>query len=131
MYLTVVAEGRVAPIRIQRDEDLRRPYWIQEGAAKVFPAEERIVLENALGEVRLLLNGYPFPTAPNDAEGRLVITRDTAQAFADTVRGRSAVLEVTPDTIAKGQPPGAPVPEDTATNTGSGGAPASPPDSLR
>ncbi len=99
MYFTVLADkGRVSPIRITRDSDLRRPYWLEEGRATVFPAENRIVLEQQLDSIRLFLNGYPFPTSRRDEEGRIVVDRQVAQAFADTVRGAPVRLATTPDT---------------------------------
>lgn len=105
MHLTVVAEGGpVRGLRVTRDSDLRRPYWIEEGAATVFPAERRIVIENPQGgsnefeDVRLLLEGYEYPEDERDEQGRLVITRETAQAFLDEQRGTPVTLSVAPDT---------------------------------
>lgn len=105
MHLTIVAEsGPVRGLRITRDSDLRRPYWIEEGAATVFPAERRIVIENPQSgsdefeDVRLLLEGYEYPEDERDEQGRLVITRETAQSFLDEQRGAPVTLSVSPDT---------------------------------
>ena len=98
LHVTVVAEGDVLGVRIRRDDDLRRPYWINAGDASVFPFERRITIEERLDSLRVLLEGYPYPT-PENAE-RIVITRDTAEAFADTLRGDPATLSVSPDTVA-------------------------------
>jgi hypothetical protein len=45
-----------------------------------------------------LLEGYPYPLDRRDARGRIVITRDTAEAFVDTLRGDPVSLDVEPDT---------------------------------
>jgi len=103
--LTVLATSPVTGIRIQRDDDLERPYWIEEGEAETFPFQERVVLDNELGDIRLFVAGYPYLGGRPDTTGRLVITRSEVEAFADTLRGAPATLSVTPDTIPKGPPP--------------------------
>lgn len=104
IYLTVFAEAPVSDIRIQRDEDLQRPYWIEEGEAEVYPFQQRITLENELGDIRLFMAGYPYPSALWDTTGQIIITRSEVEAFGDTLRGSPAALSVTPDTIPKGPP---------------------------
>ena len=96
----VGALGPVQGIRLTRDGDLRRPYWIEEGAATAFPAEERILVEEdaQIAKARLLLEGYPFPHNRRDAQGRIRIDRSAAQAFLDTVRGAPVQLPAAPDT---------------------------------
>ena len=98
LYLTVVADADVRGIRIKRDDDLRRPYWIDSTEATVFPFREEVRIEDELDHVRLLLQGYLFPERFADAQGRIVITRDTAEAFADTLRGAPVRLDTPPDT---------------------------------
>jgi hypothetical protein len=99
LHLTVVAENDVTGIKLQRDDDYRRPYWIEGGEATVFPFSERVIVEREWENVdRILLEGYPYPLTERDAAGRLVITREDAQAFADTLRGSPAGLDVEPDT---------------------------------
>lgn len=102
--LTILATGNVSGIRIRRDDDLRRPYWIGEGEAQVFPFEQRATIENELGDIQLFLAGYPYPLSPQDTVGGIEITRSEAEAFADTLRGAPATLSVTPDTIPVGAP---------------------------
>lgn len=87
-------------MQVRQDEDLRRPYWIEEGKATVFPFTRRIMLENQLDEARLFLEQYPYPTSRTDSLGRVVIDRQTVEAFADTLRGSPATLSVEPDTVA-------------------------------
>jgi len=75
----VAAFDRVDPIRIRVDDDLRRPYWIEEGESRSFSAVNQIILENQLENVELRLEGVPVPTDERDAQGRIVITRERAE----------------------------------------------------
>lgn len=107
MHFTVVAEGGpVRDLKVTRDQDVRRPYWIEEGQATVFPARQRIIIENppegqpVLNNIRLLAEGYPYPTNQRDAQGRIVITRQDMQAFADTLRGQPVQLSAQRDTAS-------------------------------
>lgn len=102
--LTVLATRDVQGIRIERDDDLARPYWIEEGEAAVFPFENQAILESQLGNVQLFLAGYPYPESQWDTTGGLVITRADVEAFVDTLRGAPAALTTSPDTISKGPP---------------------------
>ena len=104
VHLTVLATTNVSALRIQRDEDLRRPYWIEAGEADVFPFQERVTLENGLSDVRLFVEGYPYPVSPQDTAGVLELTRSGLQTFVDTLRGAPASLSVSPDTIPVGTP---------------------------
>ena len=105
MHFTVVAEGGpVRDLKVTRDQDVRRPYWVEEGQAMVFPTNQRIIIENppegepTLQNVRLLAEGYPYPTDRRDDQGRIVITRENMQTFADTVRGQPAQIPAQRDT---------------------------------
>lgn len=98
MYFTVIAEDRVSPVRIRRDDDLRRPYYLNRGQAAVFPARQRIVLEEELDVLRLLVNGYEYPVPSHVFNGQVVLTRDTVQAFLDTTQGEPLDLVVPVDT---------------------------------
>lgn len=105
LFITVIAMNtRINPIRVERDDDLRRPYYIEPQAAAVFPVRERIVLEQELDSVQVLLNGYPYPTDRRDAEGRVVITREVAQAFLDTAQAAAVSIPAGADTFAVGGP---------------------------
>lgn len=104
VHVMIQGTQPVTEIRIQRDQDLRRPYWIEEGDAAVFPFEQRITLEEELENIRLFVEGYPYPTDVRDPLNRIEITRDQAEEFVDTLRGSPASLSVTPDTIPAGNP---------------------------
>lgn len=81
VFFVVAEEDDVDPIRITVDNDLRRPYWIDEGDSARFSADSRIIFEEQLDVIRLNLQGYDYPTDRTDARGRIVVTRDSAQAF--------------------------------------------------
>jgi hypothetical protein len=106
LYLTVEATSVVAGMRVQQDDDLRRPYWIEPGKAQVFPFARRITVENQLDSLRLFLEGYPYPTTRTNDEGQIIISRDTAEQFADTLRGPPASFPRPSDTIRIGPVPG-------------------------
>jgi hypothetical protein len=102
--LTVLATDNVSGIRIRRDDDLRRPYWIGEGTAQVFPFQQEVTVEDELDDVDLFLAGFPYPVPPQDTADGLTITRAQARAFVDTLRGAPATLSVPVDTIPVGAP---------------------------
>lgn len=104
LAVTVFAESNLSEIRVQRDGDLRRPYWIEEGEAAVFPFTEQIIFQNDLDDARFFLEHYPYPSPERDELGRIVIDRSIAAAFADTLRGEPHSFAVTPDTIPIGNP---------------------------
>lgn len=99
MYFTVIAQQRVNPIRIRRDEDLRRPYYLNRGQAGVFPAQQQIVIEDGLENIRLLVNGHEYPVQGRTGGGSLVLTRDTVQTFLDTIDTDPLSLVVPADTF--------------------------------
>lgn len=100
--LMILADTNVGGLRVQRDDDLRRPYWIEEGEADLFPFQETVTIENGLSDVRLFIEGYPYPVDPGDTTDVLQITRAQAEAFVDTLRGAPPNLSVSPDTIPVG-----------------------------
>ena len=100
--LMILADTNVGGLRVQRDDDLRRPYWIEEGEADLFPFQEAVTIENGLSDVRLFIEGYPYPVDPSDTTDVLQITRAQAEAFVDTLRGAPPTLSVSPDTIPVG-----------------------------
>lgn len=80
------SNGNVQGLRVQRDDDARRPYWIEEGDAIVMPFAERIVIEEEFDQFALFINEYPMPLEPLDNQGRRVLTRDDLTAWADTTQ---------------------------------------------
>jgi len=99
LYVTVLATSDVREMRVQQDDNLRRPYWIEEGDARVFPFLRRITLQNQLDSLRLLFERYSYPVSRTDDEGRIVITRDKARRFFDTLRAAPSTVPSSPDTV--------------------------------
>ena len=83
VFYVVAENGPVDPIRVTVDDDLRRPYWVDEGDSMRFVATDRIVFEEMLDVIRLNLQGYEYPTSRRDDQGRIVVTREAAQQFFD------------------------------------------------
>ena len=83
--VTASSEDGVQDLKVTRDNETRRPYWIEPGASDTFHAESRIVFEQQLDEISLQVQGYPIPTDQRDTQGRLVITRERAQSYLDSL----------------------------------------------
>ncbi len=105
IHFVVIATRKVERIRITRDDDLRRPYWIEQGDARAFPALQNIILEDRLDRIRLLVEGYDYPLDRRDEQGRLVVTRDDARAFLDAVSGPPVDLRATLEALRRPPPP--------------------------
>jgi transcriptional regulator with XRE-family HTH domain len=101
IYATIYAtRGSVDGVRVQRDNDLRRPYWIEEGTAVVLPFTERITIEGQLDQFQLFVNEYPMPLEPLDSQGRRVLTRNDLNTWADTTQAAPAdTLPLPADTL--------------------------------
>lgn len=107
LHVTVRANAPVRGLRVQQDDDLRRPYWIEAGEAMVFSFTERITIENELDRLQLLLEQHPYPTTRRDSLGRIRIDRATATRFADTLRSTPVALPEPPVDTVSAAPPGA------------------------
>ncbi len=91
LQLVVEAQSDVLGMRIERDRDVRRPYWINTGETMAFPFTEQIVVWDNIENIDLYLERYRYPETQHlDARGRVVITRDSAEVFAQTIRGSEA-----------------------------------------
>lgn len=101
MYFTVVAQERLGPIRIRRDDDYRRPYYLNRGQAAVFPAQQQIIFSEDLQDIRLLVNGYEYPNVQS-LTPPLVMSRDSVQTFLDTTSTEPLQLIVPADTFPVG-----------------------------
>lgn len=97
--LVVAADAPIQGIRITRDDDVRRPYWIERGNALAAPVRQRIVIERGLDAVQLYVEGYAYPLTRRDDQGRIVITRSDAEAFVDTLTGSPTAPRVPVDTL--------------------------------
>ncbi|PSQ88156.1 MAG: hypothetical protein BRD45_07145 [Bacteroidetes bacterium QS_8_64_10] len=85
-FRVIAARGPVRELRVKRDDELRRPYWIEEGESQMFRvrATQDTTLR-PLRNINLELEGKSFPTDQRDAQGRLVVTRQSAQAHLDSL----------------------------------------------
>jgi hypothetical protein len=107
LHVTVRANAPIRGLRVQQDDDLRRPYWIEAQEAMVFSFTERITIENELDRLQLLLEQHPYPTTRRDSLGRIRIDRATAMLFADTLRSSPVALPEPPVDTVSAVPPGA------------------------
>ena len=82
LQVFVVAEGgKLDPFRSKVDNDLRRPYWLNEGDSMSFWFAEEIVLEDNLASMRILYERIDFPIYQTDSTARVVITRDSISSI--------------------------------------------------
>lgn len=95
LTLTVRADGApIQNIKIKRDEDVRRPYWIEIGQSRDFPfvEEATLCLTDAcqpLPEfVVVTVEGQPFP---KNADGTTVINREAVREAVASARAQSPV----------------------------------------
>ncbi len=78
------------PIRVKVDEDMRRPYWIEERDTLTFFVNGSISFERELDVADILMDGYLLSDSLIDENGRMVLTRDRAQAWLDSLAVRLA-----------------------------------------
>ena len=82
----VVAEvDRLAPFRVQVDNDLRRPYWLDQGDSTLFFFDRRMVVEEGLDLMRIQVDTFQYSTTFVDASGRLIINRDSLTTFLQQI----------------------------------------------
>lgn len=77
----IASEDAVDPIRVTVDDDLRRPYWIDQGDSMAFHPANRIVIEELLDNISLSVEGIEYPTDRRDPQNRIVITRDSVENY--------------------------------------------------
>lgn len=86
LYVRIIAaNGKLDPVRVTVDDDLRRPYWVERGDSLLFRPTQRIVIEDRLDRLVLKLEGRPYPTDRRDDQDRVVITRDTALTYLQSL----------------------------------------------
>ena len=81
----IAAEDRLAPFRVQVDNDLRRPYWLDQGDSSLFHFRSRIVVEEELQVMRIRIGNYEYPAEGLESTSRLVVNRDSLRAFLQQV----------------------------------------------
>ena len=110
LHLTLRADSTVSGLRMRRDEDLRRPYWIQQGEAAAFPFTSRAIIENDLDDVTVYLENRRV-NLPPDTSARVFIDRQRADALLDNPEQGPAAWATPPDTIPTG-----PLSSDSSAN---------------
>ena len=80
----VAATGPLDPFRVKRDTDLRRPYWLDQGDTMDVYLKNRAIIEDDLASMQILIDGYAYPIYRTDSLARVVISRDSIQAFLDS-----------------------------------------------
>lgn len=73
------------PIRVQIDQDLRRPYWINHQDTLIFEMRERVKFEREVNNARILISGFAIPSAWHVSPIRAEITRDRTQTWLDSL----------------------------------------------
>lgn len=87
LNITVVADkGSVAPIRVTVDNDLRRPYWIDQGGSMTFRMADRIILEQQLDSVTVQVEGMSYPVSRAPGEDRATLTRDEIRSWFSSIQ---------------------------------------------
>lgn len=79
------ANDKIQGIRVTVDDDLRRPYWCEQGDSLVYRITNQIILEEQLQQIMLTVEGENYPTNRVDSSGRLIITRDSVISYFDSL----------------------------------------------
>lgn len=77
----IAATGKLDPFRIRVDNDLRRPYWIDEGDSLDFWFDNQVAVEDNLDNMVILFESLKYPILSTDSTAKVVINRDSANAF--------------------------------------------------
>lgn len=84
----VAARGALDPVRIQVDQDLRRPYWVENGDSITFAMERRIVVQDLLERLDVRVEGVPYPLDQFAGRERVEINRDSVESFVRSLTSR-------------------------------------------
>ena len=82
MYIVAVT-GKLDPFRLQKDRDLRRPYWLNEGDSMMIYVKDRAIIEDHLEAMKISIDGKAYPIYRTDSLAKVVITRDSIQTFLE------------------------------------------------
>ncbi len=80
-FYIIADKGKLDPFRVKRDQDLRRPYWLDEGDSMLFYFDASAVIEDNLQFMKILIEGYTYPIYETDSLAKVIIDRDSIQAF--------------------------------------------------
>ena len=79
--MVVARTGKLDPFRVKLDGDLRRPYWLDSGDSMSFRMGTEISIEDNLQAMEILFESLSYPIYSRDTTAKVIITRDSAQAF--------------------------------------------------
>lgn len=79
----VASGGKLDPFRFQKDADLRRPYWLDEGDSMLFYVKNRAAIEDHLDMMQIVISGSPYPIYSTDSTARIIITRDSIKTYLE------------------------------------------------
>jgi hypothetical protein len=85
-FFVIAARDTLNPIRVTPDGGIRAPHWIELGDSLEFRVANELVLEMRLNAVDVSVHDVLLPTTGRDAARRLVLTKDFAQAYLDSLR---------------------------------------------
>lgn len=85
-FFVIAARDTLNPIRITVDGGIRAPYWIEYLDSLELRVSQDLVLEQRLNAVDVSVRDILLPTDGRDAENRLVLSKEMAQAFLDSLR---------------------------------------------
>lgn len=79
----IAVRDKLERIRVTLDDDVRRPYWREQGDTLVFNITNQIILESNLPRIDVQVEGYEVPFDASIPV--LTLTRSLLQAHIDTV----------------------------------------------
>ncbi|HYE56971.1 MAG TPA: hypothetical protein VD948_00630, partial [Rhodothermales bacterium] len=74
--------GALRGVRVTIDEDVRRPYWLEQGEQRTFAFRDSITVHEPPAEATLTVQGQPVPATARRPDGNVVVRR------ADLAAGR-------------------------------------------
>ena len=80
LYATIVAIEVLEPIRVHVDDDLRRPYWIEQGSVWAFEFDDQLEIEEEIEHITLFVDQF-------------AIALDTVQSGASVKLSRTVLTE--------------------------------------
>lgn len=89
LRLFIVALDTLNPVRVQVDERLRAPYWIEPGDSLEFDVARHIVIQRRADRLALSIGGRRIPIVDADSEGTVRLTPARAQEILDSLRTAS------------------------------------------
>jgi len=89
----VAVTEHLDPIRVKADDDMRRPYWIEQGDTLTFYVRWSIMFERELDVAEILMDGRLLSDSLIDGNGRIELTRNRAQTWLDTLAVRLAARQ--------------------------------------